>query len=74
MHWNLLKSPRSEAYLRQAGPWLQVFASVVEASTPLRRQRSTEERLQNGFLHIHAIFRLLEHDGLRAIENFAGDF
>jgi len=30
--------------------------------------------MQDGFLHVHAIFGLVEDDGLRAVENFRRDF
>jgi hypothetical protein len=33
-----------------------------------------EQRVQDGLLHVHAIFRLVEHHGLRSIENFGRDF
>src|SRR5271170_7189309 len=32
------------------------------------------QRLQNRFLHVHAIFRLIENYRLRAVEHFRSDF
>src|SRR5882724_2498819 len=33
-----------------------------------------KERVRDCFLHVHAIFRLIQNDRLRAIENFRRDF
>src|SRR5579859_1906376 len=34
----------------------------------------SEQSVQDGFLHIHAVLRLIEYDRLRAVENFGSDF
>src|SRR6202035_2824945 len=50
----------------------KLFPRRLLAEVNLRR--STEERLQDCFLRVHAVFGLIEDHGLRSVENFRGDF
>src|SRR5438270_13797870 len=40
----------------------------------MKDHRPSEQSMQDGFLHVHPIFGLVEDDRLRAVENVGGNF
>ena len=52
-------------------PWLLVTAAVAAVGDALG---SAEEHEEDGLLGVHAVFGLVEDDGLRAVEDRVGDF
>src|SRR5580704_94845 len=67
--------PRSLKGLRAvANRWVRGEMRWRRWATGVIEERSTEERLQDCFLRVHAVFGLVEDHRLRSIENFGGNF
>src|SRR5713101_180845 len=59
----------------QAGAPAAAGAPTKETSrAALENIASLEQSMQDGFLHVHAVFGLIEDDRLRTVEDFRGDF
>src|SRR5713226_7639226 len=59
----------------QAGAPAAAGAPTKETSrAALENIASLEQSMQDGFLHVHAVFGLIEDDRLRTVEDFRSDF